>query len=399
MVRPLPHSIAVLVLLLLMASGQASAEPANEPWPTRYGGPDVAPEVTPFERRVLDVLAGAMADHGSPPCRPTLRLTAAARAHARELVTAATARRIEPSVVRREIIRRGSVDPMVVPWALAARGELDVEGRRERLAERFGRRPPTHCGVGVVERGGRTVAVLVGVQRYVDLEPFPSRLARGDRVRLEGRLALEYRSPSVMVTTPLGEVMSHQTLRRAGRFGAWLDFPLPGRYTIEVMAVGRQGPQIVALFPVFVDAPPSVMSPSEPSPSVAQDRHPDSPAVSLFRRLNHERRRIGVDPLEFDDQLTSLATAHSRDMVERRYFGHVSPTGTDLTARLDHAGLATLHAAENLVRGGSAARAHAQLMESPAHRANLLDPDLTHVGIGVIEREGELVVTQIFVSW
>jgi uncharacterized protein YkwD len=38
-------------------------------------------------------------------------------------------------------------------------------------------------------------------------------------------------------------------------------------------------------------------------------------------------------------------------------------------------------------------------MESPSHRANILDPSLTHVGIGLARSAGELVVTQIFVSW
>jgi len=88
-------------------------------------------------------------------------------------------------------------------------------------------------------------------------------------------------------------------------------------------------------------------------------------------------------------------------MVVRGYFGHVSPTGQDVTARLAAEGVYTQRAAENLVRAASSPRAHTRLMGSPAHRANILDPELTHVGIGVRrdDRDGELVVTQIFVAW
>jgi uncharacterized protein YkwD len=86
-------------------------------------------------------------------------------------------------------------------------------------------------------------------------------------------------------------------------------------------------------------------------------------------------------------------------MVRLGYFGHVSPSGRDLTSRLRQAGYTTHRAAENLARSSTPQRAHAQLMESPSHRANILDPALTHVGIGVAEREGELLVTQIYVAW
>ena len=108
---------------------------------------------------------------------------------------------------------------------------------------------------------------------------------------------------------------------------------------------------------------------------------------------------MGLAPLQPDPRLSLLATRHSRDMLRRGYFGHVSPSGGDVMARLRMSGVTAARAAENLVRGGSPDRAHSQLMGSPSHRANILDPSLTHVGIGVAERDGELLVTQIFAEW
>ena len=119
----------------------------------------------------------------------------------------------------------------------------------------------------------------------------------------------------------------------------------------------------------------------------------------LLRLLNLERRRADLPALERDAELGRLATEHSADMLEQGYFGHVSPSGQDVTERLRTRGFVVLRAAENLARSGSPSRAHRTLMESPAHRANILDPELTHVGIGIARREGQLVVTQIFVSW
>lgn len=341
-----------------------------------------------------------MARRGASPCRSSTKLVRAARTHAKQLLEASTGSgRINVSIVRREVLRAGNVDPVVIPWAEAFTDSLDLEARQERLGKRFGKRPPTHCGVGMASAAGRKVMVVVGVRRHLSLQPFPAQLARGARVRLQGQLVKGYRAPSVLVTTPHGEVVEQQTLRRSGSFGSWLGFPIPGRYTVEVMATGPQGPEIVALFPVFVDFTP----PNDPVESLqstaGNEGHPETPATLLLRLLNQERRRSGLDLLEHDEHLSRLATDHCRDMVRQSYFGHLSPSGRDLTARLRQSGVTTNHAAENLARSNTAQRAHAQLMESPSHRANLLDPDLTHVGIGVAEGERELLVTQIFVTW
>lgn len=395
-------SLLCLCLVITEATG-ALAQPQQNaaPWPESYGGAEPAVELDSVERQMIATLREAMESAGARPCRPSGRLTKAARAHARQLLEKRTSQRITPGQVRREVLRAGGVDPVVIPWALASSGEPEVASRRERLTDRFGRRPPTHCGVGIARSEHRQVVVVVGVRRHLRLGPFPSRLARGSRQWLQGRLEMEYRAPSVMVTTPAGEVIEHQTMQRSGRLGAWLDFTIPGRYTVEVMATGPHGPEVLALFPVFVDVAAEATEGSEPRSAQERLRRDQglAPAEGLYRRLNLERRRNGLQPLELDEQLCQLAVAHSRDMIRRRYFGHVSPSGRDLIERLRLAGVTTRRAAENLVRSGSAARAHRQLMESPAHRANLLDPELTHVGIGAVEREGEMVVTQIFVAW
>jgi uncharacterized protein YkwD len=398
MLSPLHAALGALALLLFFTVGEAAAQAEAGRWPNTFGGDDPPAALDETERVALDALRAAMIEAGASPCRSSARLTAAARAHARELLNTQTTHRLTPRSVRLEVLRAGAVDPVVIPWALAFRGDLDLSTHRERLLRRFGRRPPSHCGVGVAVDEGRSVVALIGVRRNITLEELPARLARGDRVRVQGRLGLAFRSPAVLVTTPLGDVIEHQTLRRSGAFGAWLDFTMSGHYTVEVMATGEQGPQIVALFPVFVDVEPSVAGEVRSQPSSSHGASLSS-VDDLFAALNRARRDAQLEPLDLDRELTELALAHSRDMLERSYFGHLSPTGEDLRARLQTARLGTSRAAENLVRASSFANAHAQLMESPSHRANLLDPEVTHVGIGAVEREGELLITQIFVSW
>ena len=54
--------------------------------------------------------------------------------------------------------------------------------------------------------------------------------------------------------------------------------------------------------------------------------------------------------------------------------------------------------AENLARAQSLTDAHARWMGSPSHRANVLDPALDALGVGVAAREGELFVVELFAT-
>ena len=397
--RAPPYSSLLLLLLFVIFATSASAEGSFTNWPERYGGHDPAATLTGMEQGSMALLRELLAQRGVAPCLSSVKLTNAARAHARQLlVDRAAPGRADVALVRREVRRAGSYDPTVVPWAVSFSTDPDLEARLANFAQRLASRPPTHCGVGLASVEDRQVLVVVGVRRRVELETFPASVASGSAARLEGTLVTGYRAPTVLVTTPLGEVRERRVLRRSGRFGAWLRFPTPGRYTVEVMASGPQGPEIVALFPVFVDSEPwDEAGTSRVSPRFAEGR--DMAEATLLQLVNLERQQRGMLPLAWDPQLQLLARQHSREMMSHGYFGHVSPESGDLTARLRDAAVFTRRAAENLVRSSSSSRAHARLMESPSHRANILDPNLTHLGIGIESRNGELVVTQIFVSW
>jgi len=186
-----------------------------------------------------------LADVGAEPCQSSARLITAAREHARQLLVSQTPPgRLDADLVRREVQRTGSYDPAVIPWAVSFRGNEDLESRLSIWAHRFRERPPTHCGLGFAQGDGRQVLVVVGVRRRVALQAFPARAASGDRLRLEGTLVEGYRTPEVLVTTPLGDVRQRQIMRRSGRFGAWIDFPEPGRRPTAVLSfkgVGRWG--------------------------------------------------------------------------------------------------------------------------------------------------------------
>lgn len=105
----------------------------------------------------------------------------------------------------------------------------------------------------------------------------------------------------------------------------------------------------------------------------------------LVELLNHERTSRGLKALAMDKgKLRDVARAHGVDMFQRGYFAHESPDGLSPFDRLDKAGVHFSAAGENLALAPDVEIAHRGLMNSPAHKANILDPDFRRVGVGVI---------------
>lgn len=100
----------------------------------------------------------------------------------------------------------------------------------------------------------------------------------------------------------------------------------------------------------------------------------------------------GLAPLSRSGALEAAARRHGTDMVTRRYFAHVSPSGGTLDKRARRAGYLTGPCwilGENLGWAPPAlASARAVVdawMDSPSHRAVILDPRFRQIGVGLID--------------
>jgi uncharacterized protein YkwD len=114
------------------------------------------------------------------------------------------------------------------------------------------------------------------------------------------------------------------------------------------------------------------------------DTGPDAVAGAMLDLVNAARAEAKLDPLAADDALAAVARAHAADMEANHYFAHVSPTTGDVADRLRRAKLRWRVFGENLAAGASAEDMHRGLMGSPGHRANILEPRFTNVGIGIV---------------
>jgi uncharacterized protein YkwD len=86
-----------------------------------------------------------------------------------------------------------------------------------------------------------------------------------------------------------------------------------------------------------------------------------------------------------DPDLTLVARAHSTDMFARGYFSHYTPEKKDPFDRMKKAGIRFQTAGENLALGRTLKICHQGLMNSPGHKANILNPAFGRLGIGIMD--------------
>jgi uncharacterized protein YkwD len=113
---------------------------------------------------------------------------------------------------------------------------------------------------------------------------------------------------------------------------------------------------------------------------------------SMLCLVNRVREHYGIGSLEENTPLRHSATGHSNDMVEHDYFSHDGPAGSTVGSRVTKAGyLARVNIyfiGENIGGGigrrlGSPFAVFHSWMQSPPHRANILDPEFHDAGVGV----------------
>ncbi len=130
---------------------------------------------------------------------------------------------------------------------------------------------------------------------------------------------------------------------------------------------------------------------------VASPRPRPELEARMLELINGERTAAGLRPFAPDPELAQVARQHSVDMFARGYFAHATPEGRDPFERMREANVRFVTAGENLALAPTLQIAHTGLMNSPGHRANILQRDFGRVGIGIMDGGIHgLMVTQDF---
>lgn len=106
----------------------------------------------------------------------------------------------------------------------------------------------------------------------------------------------------------------------------------------------------------------------------------------VVKLTNAERAKAGLSPLQTDDKLMAAAREKSQDMQSNNYFSHTSPTFGSPFDRMKALGIAYKSAGENIAQGQRSPQEVVQAwMDSPGHRANILNGKFTHIGVGYVK--------------
>ncbi|MDI2130033.1 CAP domain-containing protein [Yinghuangia seranimata] len=137
--------------------------------------------------------------------------------------------------------------------------------------------------------------------------------------------------------------------------------------------------------PFTPGASPLATPPTPPTPAAPPAPSSLDPLrAEVITLTNAARAAHGLPPLAAEPRLTASAQAHSADMAARDYFEHDSLDGRKPADRIRAAGYAYSRCAENIAAGQpTPADVVDGWMNSPGHRANILTPELTQIGIGI----------------
>jgi uncharacterized YkwD family protein len=139
-------------------------------------------------------------------------------------------------------------------------------------------------------------------------------------------------------------------------------------------------------------AAPSPAVPLPTQPSQPPQPVPAEPATTyqisqfeqaVFQLVNAERQMHGLRPLQIDVKLFEVARLKSADMHDNRYFSHTSPVYGSPFNMMRLFGITYHTAGENIAAGQTSPEAVVRAwMNSSGHRANILNPNFTHIGVG-----------------
>ncbi|MGE3074046.1 MAG: CAP domain-containing protein [Dehalococcoidia bacterium] len=126
-------------------------------------------------------------------------------------------------------------------------------------------------------------------------------------------------------------------------------------------------------------------------------------AHQLFDLMNAARRDEGLAALEWDESLEEVAYARAANLVENGYFDHYAPDGESAFSELAARGIRYRLAGENLARNNyletkTVAAAYEGLMNSPGHRANILEERFSSVGVATVKDGKMWIYVTVFLN-
>ncbi|WP_316527679.1 CAP domain-containing protein [Kitasatospora brasiliensis] len=297
-------------------------------------------------------------------------------------------------------------------------------GTRGRAARRAAER---HSGRGRRGRRGGVVPVVAVVAAVAGTGVFAALAGAGYAAfggkQADRDMAGQSLAADTLIAAELG---THDGIQVPGTGGTNRDLPLPGSPTATDPAATTSAPATptatvaasptvaATATPTAVPTPTGTAAKAAPAPSrtapaaPAAARRPAPPAgggaapsyaQQVVDLVNVQRAKAGCGPVSSEPRLASAAQSHSDDMADRNYFDHASPEGEHADHRIEAAGYSWSTWGENIARGQKDPAAVMDAwMNSPGHRANILNCAFDQLGVGVRTGTNGPWWTQVFAA-
>ena len=165
-------------------------------------------------------------------------------------------------------------------------------------------------------------------------------------------------------------------------------YKIASKYSISVSELQKANPQIPDMSKLKVGQKVNI-------PNVSDVTTLENQVITL---VNKQRAARGLPALKRGATLSYCARLKSQDMVKRNYFSHTSPTYGSPFQMMEYFGLKFSAAGENIAYGQQTPQAVMNAwMNSPGHRANILNASYTYIGVGAAKKSsGVIYWTQEF---
>ncbi len=208
-----------------------------------------------------------------------------------------------------------------------------------------------------------------------------------------------------LFTIPVTHAQTHAPLvatvqaERSERTRATASFPAAP--TVSASAPATAAPKAdtkPTQKPVAKTTPPAAAAPA-PTITFAEQIEQE-----VYKLVNAERTKQGLGALKLDTRLAGIARAHSQDMLDNNYFSHTDLNGCNSSCRVSAAGYAWSAVGENIytmsgytLSAQETARHMVEgWMNSPGHRANILNGTYTNHGVGLAVSGSTIYATSVF---
>ncbi|MCM2332812.1 MAG: CAP domain-containing protein [Anaeromyxobacteraceae bacterium] len=235
------------------------------------------------------------------------------------------------------------------------------------------------------KRAGKrmTRVVLLAQDPSVELAPLPRTLPLGGAATFQGTLLGGWERPAVVVSDAQGSMKEWPA--QAGKdFKAELRCgDRPGQIVVVLRGEKDGQERRLANVPVRCGGEPPA------SFELVEKAWPADPAAQarlVLEQVNAERAAAGLTPLAWDDEVARVALSLAEDLADEQLKG--TSSGVPVMDRLIKVGQGSPLVLQNPGQAATARRAAEAFLESPVHRANLMNPEITNGGVGVVIRQG-----------